>query len=146
MRCFTQYLDPTPREEMVIPPSVQNYIYRSSNTGVTHPLSKRRAPRTMTSVNTKRRTARGVVFDTTLSPQSNSAKSVIEHVSTEGTRTVELAAKKIYTIPRTKECRVSMNQVANHAAIVEDKLQTDEVGFSQGVSHKKKRKLPQTLL
>ena len=171
MGCFTQYLDPTPREEVVIPPSVQNYIYRSNNTNLTHARSKRRTPRTRTSVNTKRRAARGVVFDTTLSPQSNSAKSDIgarekiemaapheitisntiytkvdKEGSTQGTKTVELAAKRINTIPRTKEYRVSLNQVTNHESAVEDKLQTEEVSFLQDVSHKKKRKLPQTLL
>ena len=175
MRCFTQYLDPTPREEVVIPPSVQSYMYRVNNTDVSQARSKRRRIGSRTSVNTKRRAARGVVFDTTLSPHRSSANFDIghreminekveiqvqqerstnntvrtkedKHASAEGPKTVEIAVEQVKAISKTKECRVSLNQVTNHVTIVEDKLEMGEVGFIRGVSNKKRRKLPQTLL
>ena len=175
MRCFTQYLDPTPREEVVIPASVENYIYRSKTTNVPQARSKRRTLHSRISVNTKRRAARGVVFDTTLSPPSSSAKLHVgdreminekvemkaphesaisntvytkedKNASTEATKTVEITAKQINTISRTKECRVSLNQITNHVTKVEDNRESDEVSFVRDVSNNKKRKLPQTLL
>ena len=74
MKCFARYLDPTPRKEVTIPASVEIYMYRNCTLNSEQQKRKVKPLRLRHEAIPKRTAAKGVVFDSTCTPDSTPTK------------------------------------------------------------------------